>query len=51
MGSAMNTVTIGVSSVDETKKQIGLACLGEKEGTFIGFANLEVLWKALTPKR
>jgi predicted transcriptional regulator len=47
----MNTVTIGVSSVDETKKRIGRACLGEKEGAFIGFANLEVLWKALTPKR
>jgi predicted transcriptional regulator len=51
MESAMNTVKIGVSSIDETKKRIGRACLGEKEGAFIGFANLEVLWKALMPKR
>jgi predicted transcriptional regulator len=47
----MNTVTIGVSSVEETKERMGRAFLGEKQGAFIGFASLDVLWKVLTPKR
>ncbi len=47
----MNTVTIGVSSVDETKGRMRRAFRGGKQGAFIGFASLELLWKVLTPKR
>lgn len=47
----MNTVTIGVSSVDETKARMRRAFRGEKHGAYIGFASLELLWKVLTPKR
>ena len=47
----MNTVTIGVSSVDDTKGRIRGAFRGEKQGAFIGFPSLELLWKVLTPKR
>ena len=47
----MNTVTIGVSSIDGTKERMSRAFRGEEQGAFIGFANLEVLWKVLTPKR
>lgn len=47
----MNTVTIGVSSLDETKSRMRRAFRGERQGAFIGFASLELLWKVLTPKR
>ncbi len=47
----MNTVTIGVSSLDETKGRMHRAFRGEKQGAYIGFASLELLWKVLTPKR
>ena len=47
----MNTVTIGVSSLDETKSRMRRAFRGEKQGAFIAFASLELLWKVLTPKR
>ena len=47
----MNTVTIGVSSVDETEGRMRRAFRGEKQGAYIGFASLELLWKVLTPKR
>ena len=47
----MNTVTIGVSSVDETKARMRRAFGGEKQGAYIGFASLELMWKVLTPKR
>ena len=47
----MNTVTIGVSAIDETKGRTRRAFRGEKQGAFIGFASLELLWKVLTPKR
>ncbi len=47
----MKTVTIGVSSVDETGARMRRAFRGEQQGAFIGFASLELLWKVLTPKR
>ena len=47
----MNTVTIGVSSIDHTKGRMSRAFRGEKQGAFIGFPSLELLWKVLTPKR
>ena len=47
----MKTVTIGVSSPDDTEGRIRRAFRGGKQGAFIGFASLELLWKVLTPKR
>ena len=47
----MNTVTIGVSSLDATKGRMRRAFRGAGQGAFIGFANLELLWGVLTPKR
>jgi predicted transcriptional regulator len=47
----MTTVTIGVSSVDETKTRMLRAFQGEEQGAFISFASPELLWKVITPKR
>jgi len=51
MRTAMNTVTIGVASIDDTKTRMRRAFRGENQGAFIGFTSLETLWKILTPKR
>jgi len=47
----MKTVTLGVSSIEETKRQMAAAFRGEKVGAFISFATVELLWKVLTAKR
>lgn len=47
----MKSVTIGVSSLADSKQRMRRAFGGEKQGAFIGFASLELLWKVLTPKR
>jgi predicted transcriptional regulator len=47
----MSTVTIGVASISETKSRMRAAFRSERQGAFIGFASLELLWKVLTPKR
>ena len=47
----MKTVTLGVSSIEETKRQMAAAFRGEKVGEFISFATVELLWKVLTAKR
>lgn len=47
----MTTVTIGVSSVEETKARMLRAVQGEDQGAFISFASAALLWKAITPKR
>ena len=47
----MRTVTLGVSSIEETKKQMAAAFRGERLGEFITFASVELLWKVLTVKR
>ena len=47
----MRTVTLGVSSIEETQRQAAAAFRGEKLGEFISFANVELLWKVLTAKR
>ena len=47
----MSTMTIGVSSMDETKTRMLRAFEGEEQGVFIGFPSVELLWKVLTPKR
>lgn len=47
----MRTVTLGVSSIEDTKRQMAAALRGEKVGAFISFATVELLWKVLTAKR
>ena len=47
----MKTLTLGVSSVEETQKQLAAAFRGEQVGEFISFASIELLWKVLTAKR
>ena len=47
----MRTVTLGVSSVEDTKRQMAAAFQGEQLGEFISFASVELLWKVLTAKR
>ena len=47
----MRTVTLGVSSINDTKRQVAAAFQGEQQGEFISFASIELLWKVLTAKR
>lgn len=47
----MNTVTIGVSSIEQMKQRAALAFGGERQGERVSFATVELLWKALTPRR
>lgn len=47
----MRTVTLGVSSVEDTRQQLAAAFRGEAQGEFIAFASVELLWKVLTVKR
>ncbi|MDO9417272.1 HVO_A0114 family putative DNA-binding protein [Pararhizobium sp.] len=49
--SAMKTVTIGVSSLEDTKRQMAAAFRGEAQGAHLSFASVDLLWKVLTPKR
>jgi predicted transcriptional regulator len=50
-GETVNTVTIGVSSIEQMKQRAALAFRGERQGERISFATVELLWKALTPRR
>jgi predicted transcriptional regulator len=47
----MTTVTIGISSIDETQSRTRRAFNGEKQGAFISFPSVELLWKVITPRR
>lgn len=47
----MRTVTLGVSSVEETKRRTAAAFQGEAQGEVISFASVDLLWKVLTAKR
>lgn len=47
----MRMVTLGVSSIAETKRQTAAAFRGERQGEFISFASVDLLWKVLTAKR
>ena len=47
----MNAVTIGISSVEETRQRMLRAFDGAAQGAFISFPTVELLWKVLTAKR
>jgi predicted transcriptional regulator len=47
----MNTVTLGVASLEETKRRTAAAFRGEAQGDHISFASVDLLWQVLTRKR
>jgi predicted transcriptional regulator len=47
----MTTVTVGISSLEDTKARMRQAFKGKEQGAFISFATAELLWKVITPKR
>jgi predicted transcriptional regulator len=47
----MTVVTIGISSVDETKSRTRQAFSGKPQGAHITFPSVELLWKIITPRR
>jgi predicted transcriptional regulator len=47
----LNTVTIGVCSVEEARASLRRAFRGKPQGMHISFATVELLWKVITPKR
>ncbi len=47
----MTTVTLGISSADDTKARMLRAFQGKGQGAFISFATPELLWKVITRKR
>ena len=47
----MKTVTLSVSSIEETKRQTAAAFRGKRQGAHLSFASVELLWKVLTVKR
>jgi predicted transcriptional regulator len=51
MEAGMNAVTIGISSIEETKQRMLRAFDGAEQGAFISFPTVELLWKILTAKR
>lgn len=46
-----NIVTVGVSSLEETKARVAAAFQGEPQGNRISFLTIEQMWKTLSPKR
>jgi predicted transcriptional regulator len=47
----MNTVTIGVASISDTRRRASAAFRGKKQCARISFASEDLPWKTLTPKR
>ena len=47
----MNTVTIGVSSIEDMQRRTEAAFRGKRQGEWITFASVELLWKIMTPRR
>lgn len=46
-----NVVTVGVSSIDDTKKRLAAAFRGEQQGHRISFLTVGMMWKTLSPGR
>ena len=47
----MNTVTLGVSSIEEVKERLAASFRDEPQGQRISFTSVDLLWKAISPKR
>lgn len=51
MAGAKQVVTLSVASREEISDRLQRAFAGERQGDFVSFATVELLWKVLTPKR
>jgi len=51
MEGRLNIVTIGISSAEDSKERAARAFAGERQGAFVSFPTVELLWKVITPKR
>lgn len=51
MDRSLTTVTIGLSSVDDSKRRLADAFKGEEQGAYISFDSIDLLWKVITPRR
>ena len=51
MSENTDTVTLAVASRAETAERMRAALGGEKQGAYITFPTVELLWKVVTPKR
>lgn len=51
MEARLNIVTIGIFSAEEAKARANRAFTGERQGAFVSFPTVELLWKVITPKR
>ncbi len=49
--SNMKTVTVSVSSTDETRRRFVAAFKSKPQGAHISFPTVELLWKVLAPNR
>lgn len=47
----MNTVTIGVSDIEQARRRAAAAFRGERQGAFLTFASVDLLWRTMTPRR
>jgi predicted transcriptional regulator len=47
----MRTVTLGISSVEATRRRMAAAFEGRRQGAFLSFETVDLLWKVLTPNR
>lgn len=47
----MNTVTLGVSSIDDAKERLAAAFRDEPQGQRLSFTSVDLLWKIISPKR
>lgn len=47
----MSTVTLGISNLDQVKKRVASAFQGERQGAYLTFASVELLWRTMTPRR
>ena len=47
----VNTVTISVSSMQDSKQRAAAAFRGKEQGARISYASEDLLWRTITPKR
>lgn len=47
----MNTVTLGLSSIDQVKQRLAAAFDGQAQGAHLTFSSVDLLWRVLTPNR
>jgi predicted transcriptional regulator len=51
MAGEKQVVTLSVASREDVSGRMRRALAGERQGDFVSFASVELLWKVITPKR